>query len=388
VKRIKSIDVIRGFAILLMIMAHVCNQWLKPEDIWFHAVYYLVVTPVGVPAFVFVAGLGFGYSWVLKWNTMVDKKEVHFYALSRSLALCVAAFGYTLIATLIHQDPWRELWFWWILTTLAVARLLAQPLMLTSKWVRLAIALGILVFTPFYLSWLQAGRSESSVLEVLYFISFNPLDANSIFIFFPHFLVASIIGEFLYGISESNIVQFGKKLTGIGCGILIIAIIIGWQPTSQEFGWTLIQELQTHPTWNITSLPLLLIINSYAWLTYSFGLIFIGMGLLLTYFEPKPKIWRYNMLTLFGKYSLTIYLTQYVFYLFPFQFSAEHIVLGFLIYGGVYWLFCIAIDRYSGGHFSVEFVLELGAYGINNLFHGKVESIAAVIEALKHKRTK
>jgi uncharacterized membrane protein len=32
--RIQSIDYIRGFAIILMIMAHVMDNWLEPSSMW------------------------------------------------------------------------------------------------------------------------------------------------------------------------------------------------------------------------------------------------------------------------------------------------------------------------------------------------------------------
>ena len=84
-KRIKSIDTIRGCCIVLMVLAHMLSWWVRPEDYWLTSLLHSILGDIAAGGFLFVSGLSaviFFRSRIAKTKSL-DKKK---------LAKCVTSF--------------------------------------------------------------------------------------------------------------------------------------------------------------------------------------------------------------------------------------------------------------------------------------------------------
>ncbi|MHA1702759.1 MAG: hypothetical protein ACTSWK_10860, partial [Promethearchaeota archaeon] len=61
-KRIHSIDFVKGFAIIMIIIAHTAGAWLNSEWISFYGVAYTILDIVGPSLFVFLSALSVVFS--------------------------------------------------------------------------------------------------------------------------------------------------------------------------------------------------------------------------------------------------------------------------------------------------------------------------------------
>ncbi|MBA7552824.1 hypothetical protein ES705_45400 [subsurface metagenome] len=53
-KRIKSVDTIRGLCILLMILGHLMDWWIIPDDRWLIFILFAFLAPIAATGFMFI----------------------------------------------------------------------------------------------------------------------------------------------------------------------------------------------------------------------------------------------------------------------------------------------------------------------------------------------
>jgi len=409
--RIYTIDLIRTIGIILMILAHVHDQWLDLDSSWFAAMLYTILSPIGIPSFVFATGLGFGFSWQLKKIKNLKFKDNAIYQLSRTIILLGIAFGYNFIGVIVHKRSLYNIWFWYILQTIAISRLLAILFIKFKSIIRFIFSIILVILTHFILFFLIPFKDTSDFRGLLYFILFNTIDADSILFFFPCVLIGTIIGEKIAIINEEmyvfrqnisiisidkeselinkkrSIEKFLKQLIIGSLFFILIGVFSGLQKATYYYGWDrIIEQFKTNPNFNINSLPLFLVRNSYAWIIFGIGWILLLIYIFFSKIDYKilirgeKEINKNNLkiiesICLFGKYSLTIYLTHYLAYLLPFNFNHYLILIAFIIFAAVIWFIIFAIDKFTNGRFSIEAIINNGANEILKIIYKKNNSI-------------
>jgi hypothetical protein len=402
--RIQTFDFIRGFAIILMILAHVLDQFLRPDVKWFAAITYTILAPWGIPGFVFASGLSFSYSWESKRQKGSNFIDNAYYSLYRTIVIIGIAFGFNLAGVLIHQQPWINLWYWYILQLLAITRLLGILIMRISKLGRLILAGLLFIVAHYLLMALLPILGTNNFADYVYFISFNPIDADNIWAFLPIFIIGTVCGEIvqqkttikiapnenltadqeiqMYDNYKIHIKEMDKIFLILGGICCSLGILTGLSPTTYFYGWEWIPEsIAANPDLKITFIPLFLTRNSYAWLLYSTGLeifTFLVVFHLLDMWKLKKfsiankkisqsiikKIFTVIIIQqtlLFGKYSLTIYLFHYIAYLIPLSLSIIGLIFTFCAFCAFLFLCTFLIERYTKGKFSIEYLINLGA---------------------------
>ncbi|MBD3353601.1 MAG: DUF1624 domain-containing protein [Candidatus Lokiarchaeota archaeon] len=419
--RIQTFDLIRSIAIILMILAHVLDQWLVTESQWIAAILYLILSPMGVPGFMFCAGLGFGFSWQKNESKGYSRRRNTLYSLSRSIIILGIAIGYNLVGVIVHNRAFYDIWFWYILQTIAISRIIGLIFTQLSVKGKLISALLIIIVTHFLLFWMLDYMDTSSLINFFYILCFNSIDADSILFFLPFFITGMVFGEIIYEFYIGKIKIDLKKWAIFGLIIMLIGIFTGLNPASYYYGWNrFLDQLSLHPALDIKTLPLFLSRNSYAWILYSLGgeiMLLAGMfykiDLKLIENQLKNKLEEglkdrrkkdttevsgslvkkptsssnekllknnndiqrtlaYKIFIrspqLFGKYSLSIYLIHYLAYLLPFEFTHKLILIAFLIFCLAIWLCIFIIDKYAKGRISVEFLIGWGSMEIYKTF--------------------
>lgn len=332
---------------------------------------------MGVPGFLFAAGLGFGFSWKNKEDKGTPHKENVKYQMSRFWVFLIVSFVYNLVAVFVHGGDFANLWFWFILQTMAFSRLISIAIARLSKKGRLLIALAFLAITPFILSGLETYREGNTLLEVIYYILFHPVDTDSIMFYYPVYLVGVILGEEIFQFTKNK--DFKKLSRWLIYGILciVIGILIGLDPVGSENVWAWIDEFQTHPDWAITTIPRFFVRNSYAWMTYSIGIMIVLTMVTFTILDYKLTINKSTWFELYGRYSFTIYIGHYVCYVIPLSFSYKTIILAFLVFMLIIYVVTYLLHRYTKGRASLEFLVKFGATAIYNSKKTQKEEIAA-----------
>lgn len=366
-RRIHTIDILRAIAILLMILAHVYDNWLEPDSWWIGAFSYIILSPLGVPGFVFCSGLSFGFSWDKNLQKNMKRKHNVHYSLSRTYIILGISVGYNLAGVLIHGQHWTNLWFWYILQTIAISRLISVLLIRLSKIQRVITSIIIIIFTHFLYFSLLGCQSESLGCKFLYWFAFNTVNADSIFFFFPFFLLGTVFGEIM---SEFRKVGISKRALQrwmlFGLTVTVAGVLSGLSLSGYNFGWEkLIEGINTHPAVNVSQFPLFLTRNSYAWILYSLGILVLAMSILYYLFdyraikhgESKVAHGLFIILGPFGKYSLTIYLTHYVLHIMPINLTYHWILIAYIVFCAIIWLLTYAIENLSSGKVSIEFLV-------------------------------
>jgi hypothetical protein len=366
-----------------MILAHSFSAWVVPESKWLEAVLYLSFSPFGPPGFIFVAGMGFGFSWDKKAHSGASQKQNFMEQMPRSIILLFIAIIYNLVGLIIGWNSlgtpnfisgalgklWN-LWIWHILFTIAVARILCIFTMKLNRTNRLILSFFLMAITPIILGGLNAIRSASVIGETLYWLLFNPIGEDCIMIFFPFFVIGSVLGEL---ISERSYIESFlklKKMLILGIVCVVIGILLGLDTfTSTSFDnplgydpyWAFTTELATNPIFHASGTPMFLVKNTYPWVFYAMGydiLLTLGLYYIIDYKRYKDKSSPYELL---GKYSFTIYIVHYLCYVIPLVLNHLTLLIAYPIFLFLMWFLAFLIETKSKGKYSLEYLIGFGA---------------------------
>ncbi|HMF34516.1 MAG TPA: heparan-alpha-glucosaminide N-acetyltransferase domain-containing protein [Candidatus Lokiarchaeia archaeon] len=376
--RIRSIDLLRGLFIMLMIISHGFSYWLIPSNIWLFAIEGPVFGTIAMFGFVFISGVGFGYSWSREAQNPSSGNNQSLKSLSHTLALLLVAICYNVAYTIAMGDNALGIISWQILQCLAVCRLLSLLFIRVKKYTRFAIGLGLVAFGSLLLNLINFGHTNNLAAQFLFLILYKPLEYYPILIYFPIFLFGTVLGEDFNKMAQNpaTVAQLGKNWFLYGAWSLFTGILLGLQKetVTPYNGRDFLSMLNTNPSFHITTYPLLFDINSYAWCFFYCGLIVVLSITLFYYLDLKnmgknaPIPGQKGILDLYGRYSLTIFLGHYMAFLIPPLWDASGIWLPTLALVLVVWLAIWVLDKKGKGKYSLEFMLSImGDYFYQNL---------------------
>jgi len=368
--RIRSIDYLRGLCILAMIVTHVLSFWPTPNSIWVFIIEGVSFGSVGEIGFVFVAGIGFGFSWAKQNRAGATTKDQNLKSFSHSLAILLVSIIFNMAFSFHSSYEGFGPFSWLILQTLAFCRLLALLFTKVKKLPRLLIALALIAFGSLLLNWIDFGNHANPLASFLFVLLYQPLDYYPLIVFFPFFLIGSVLGEDLSNVALNQVkpTELVKQWFIIGLSLSISGLLLGLQLETQTpyNGRPLIDLIRTNPTLQITAFPLFLDLNSYAWSFFFCG---FTIMLFISFFHaldanPFKKVnansVTRNILNLYGRYSLTIYLGHYLVFLIPFQFDASIIWLPDLGLVLLVYYVILQLDKVGKGKISIEYVIGIG----------------------------
>ncbi len=363
-KRINSVDTIRGLSIWFMIYGHIILFWLRPEDHWLKVWLYAFLQPIGATGFLFISGVS--ASLAFKKNQYTEKVPIvtmrNIYLLRAIFILLIGLVFNFFVAIIFESGNLANIWSWNALQTIAISLLLLWPLLKTSKTFRILLAIIIIIANQILLEMLTPYNGQNNLLGVINHLLFNPYDQYIILNYFGILVIGSVIGDVVFDLSNTDNQQ-KRDLLYSNKGILyafFIGIVI------LVFGL-------------IFQFPSFLYFNSISSILYSIGIIVVALAILIIieifeYFKPKKS---YKYLYYYSYYSFTIFLGHNLLLMLFFQQLNAYLTIWIAIVVGNVLLGLLFRTMYKkmGPKLSLKAIISIVSFEIVSRFEKRKEKL-------------
>ncbi len=378
--RMHSVDIMRGISIFLMMLAHMNWEWLQNDSMWLIGFKFIILNYAGTSQFVFISGLGFTYSWCKSKDVIQDEKTRMRKSMSKTIVMIALAFFFNFMAIFFRPKVGFDgLWYWNILQTIAISRLLATAIIDYSPKIKFVFYFGCVLVNSFVLWWMEPRLETSVSASIVYYALFHPMSGDIFIVNFGFFVMGTVVGEELYKIKKemNKRIEKGQNTEKkndwiqtrtkwfllLGLLLVSLGIVSGMYITTMDHRG-LIQEINTHPKWNISGMYAFFSIHSHAWAFCCSG-IHITLTSLYFYFIDYKSVSKrfWNMFYYYGRYSLTIYFSHYLIIHGPFVFYPNFCLTHKTIWPAIFftytimYLFVYEIDKQTKGKASFEFII-------------------------------
>jgi hypothetical protein len=371
-KRINSIDLVKGLAIILIMLAHTGGSWLDSQWIFVYGIAFSLLDILGPSLFVFLSALSVVFS-IRKKAGKINPKVLRNSIITRGLVICVIGVVFNLISIELTIENYTfplTIWGWNILMFIGFSQIASFYALKLSKTSRFLIGF-ILIFTSdavreYLFFGMQAG---DPILTVLHYIIVSPSPMTPLLPWLSICFISTIYGEYLYdamiGGSKTDYTVLFRKFLFSGIAFICIGIFLG--RLSYVPGDTFIpatyNSIGTLPLSEYPHMVLLDAANQqyiipgirYAgmWeflirgrapnMIYNLGAALMIIAVAFYIIDMKLKHNAFvSMLLYYGKISLSLFLVHYIYItlyfhfftivLFPFVWLGYVGLLGFLMY--------------------------------------------------------
>ena len=197
-KRIRSIDFIKGVAICIIILAHSAGTWKDPvlNNIYSIILHYLDVFGPGL--FIFLSSLSAVFS-IRRREGKVPKKVLRNIVFARGFSIFGIGMLYNLIAVVLLGNmtdlPFPfSLWSWTILVFIGFAQIVTYYVLKLTKEARIIIGL-VIIFITYPLNPFLESNLSNPVVYIIHYIVISPLPHNPLLPFVSICFFSSVFGE-------------------------------------------------------------------------------------------------------------------------------------------------------------------------------------------------
>ena len=325
-KRLSFIDLLRGWAVIVMIETHVVNATIRPEiaaQPWFNIINF--INGLVAPTFLFASGMAYAVTTRRKLDSYLSLGTPLFRQLWRLVFILLLGYGlhiprFNLGQMLegVSERQWLLFYQSDVLHCIAVSLLMLQIMLLIVRTERrlyriaAGLAVVLLFATPpmWSVDWLQVVPAPlAAYLNGLH---------HSLFPLFPWsvFLLAGAIAGHLFGESQKQAPAGGEGMRAFPHGAFARA------------GGALIGV-------SVLLLPLGFVYPSYDYWRYSPSYVLLRLGIVvllcasMMLFEQRRSVSPKSLVTLVGRESLLVYATHLLliygnFGTFSFQQWSDH----------------------------------------------------------------
>ena len=316
-KRILSVDMIRGFCIFLMVLGHLLDWWIIQSDYWLITFLFSFLASIAATGFLFISGFSAAMAYKSRARKAATSPDINLnqarniYILRALLLLAIGFLYNTVVAFGVGELKW--IWAWNALQTISVSLLLAWPLLRTSKFLRIVLGIGLFIVNDLLLAFLLPYVDQLNINGVLFHIFYHPNEAFTILPYFAIFIIGTVVGDFLYNI---NIIEDQeKRRNAIKRVFLRTVMIVGVISTLFGIIYRFYDFLDR---------------KTLSAMFYSIGAVLILLAILM-YLEENEKIKpkkRFRFFFYYSYYSFTIYIAHDpLYFLFNRQLNAINIWL-------------------------------------------------------------
>jgi len=390
-RRIQSIDFVKGFAIIFIMLAHTAQGWLDSESKYLYGILFTLLDILGPSLFVFLSALSVIFS-IKRKEGILPQKIIRNRIFTRGVVMIVIGM-ITNIFVLEGGEAKIAIWGWNIITFIGFSQIFSFYILKLKKTNRILIGLGVIIVSPMIRAILYEGKEAGNIILTIfhYFIT-SPTPHLTFLPYISYVFISTIFGEYIYeamnkGTKDAYIGLFRIFLVW-GILLAMIGIFVpfpnglsfaDWQP-----GWALqtadsmVGGLIEYPHLRLLTIansqdffvipgvPLFLIRCTSANMFYNQGCALIIIAIFFYFIDIKEKSNNFtNMLIYYGKVSLSLFLIHFLFIpLFFSQFNILFFLLVGIAYLGFMGLLMYLWNEYGRGVGSPEWLmLQMGRIG-------------------------
>jgi uncharacterized membrane protein len=422
-KRITSIDVVKGFAIIFIILAHTAGSWLNTQWVFIYGAAFACLDILGPSLFVFLSALSVVFS-IRKKQGKVPYKVLRNGILTRGLIIIIIGviFNITSFSTTVkgYSFPFN-LWGWNILLFIGFSQIFSLYALRLGKMSRSFLGLIIIFTSDAVRQYLYNLKESGNILGIiLHYILVSPVPMTPIIPWLSICFLSTIFGEYLYeamiGGKKQDYIYLCRLFLAWGIILVGIGVFLGrglyipgteWINTNNGFIGVL-------PTSEYPHLDLFGVINSQMFfpqirwpglweflirgrgsnMTYSLGaaLLIISVWFFIVDLKKKSNVFI-NMLKYYGKISLSLFLLHYIFItLFYRFFDIIFFIIVWLGYTGFWGFLMYLWNEFFEGKGSPEWLMvQIGRVGqktthtVKKEIHIIEEEIKETVQKIKDK---
>ncbi len=353
-KRIGSIDFVKGFAIVFIILAHSSSAWLNAENQYVYGILFALMDFLGPSLFVFLSSLSVIFSIKNKQN-ILPPKVIRMRIFSRGAMIILIAMIYNVVSLTLDGFgvPFPlSLWGWNILMFIGASQIFSFYALKLTKFYRGIIAILIVVFSNVIrdLIFVPGLEADNLIVIVIHFIVIGPNPMVPLLPGLAICFISTIFGEYLYeamnkGTDDAYVGLFRIFMVW---GIILVAIgvVLGSQLYTkfsipggfEEYPHIFLLEVANGQIYfEIPGMPEFLIRGRGPNMFYNLGAALLIIAICFYFIDIKKKYGNFvKMLVYYGKVSLSLF---FVHQLFLGLFIGQFDVILFLIINITYVAF-------------------------------------------------
>jgi len=390
-RRIQSIDFVKGFAIVFIILAHTAMAWLEPNSYYVYGLLYALLDILGPSLFVFLSALSVIFS-IKRKEGIVHPKIIRNQVFTRGTVMIIIGM-LTNILIIEGGEVKIAIYGWNIITFIGFSQIFSYYILKIKKSWRIIIGIIIILLSPTIRAILYIGKIEGNIfLAILQYIITSPTPHLTLLPWISISFISTIFGEYIY-----EAMNKGTKNAYIGLfrifavwGIIFILIgIFAFYPDTKNFinwkpGWALEWVSETDPLdssmigglseypnlrnllyanqqdfYYLPGMPNFLIRGTSANMFYNQGAALLIISIFFYFIDIKKRSNNLiNILIYFGKVSLSLFLIHFFFIpLFFNQFNIPFFLTISLSYIGFLGIFMYIWMEYGKGVGSPEWLM-------------------------------
>ena len=390
-KRIYSIDFLKGFAIIFVMLAHTASGWLESDSRYIYGIMFSLLDILGPSLFVFLSALSVIFS-IKRKKGMIPQKIIRNRIFTRGIVMII--IGMLTNIVIIEEGQVKIAIFGWnIITFIGFSQIFSYYILKLKKSTRILSGLIIIILSPYLRGILYEGKEAGNlILSLFHYIITSPTPHLTLLPWISICFISTIFGEYIF-----EAMNKGTKDAYIGLFRIffvwgIIFIILGiffiypnelnltdWQP-----GWalqtpdTILGGITEYPHLRllaiankqdyfvIAGMPNFLLRGTSANMFYNQGVALFIIAIFFYFIDLKGKSNSFtNMLKYYGKVSLSLFLIHFIFIpLFVDQFDVVLFLTVAISYIAFLGIFMYIWMEYGNGVGSPEWLMvQLGRIG-------------------------
>ena len=382
-KRIGSIDFVKGFAIVFIILAHSAGIWLDSENRYLYGLLFTLLDFLGPSLFVFLSSLSVIFSIKNKKN-ILTAKVIRMRIFSRGIIIILIATFYNLASVSIEAPEIRfpfNLWGWNILMFIGFSQIFSYYALKIPKFYRGIIGILIVLFSNpirdlIFFPGVEAGNL---VIITINYIVVGPIPMIPLLPGLAICFISTIFGEYLHeamnkGTHDAYVGLFRIFFVwsiifilvgiGFGCELYTRYKILGGVQEYPSLG--LLITINSQAFFKLPGIPEFLIRGRGQNLIYNLGAALLIISISFYFIDIKKKFGNFvKTLVYYGKVSLSLFLFHQLFLgLYSRQFGITLFLITDITYIGLMGFLMYIWMEFANGVGSPEwFMAAMGRMG-------------------------
>ena len=376
-KRIGSIDFVKGFAIVFIILAHSAAVWLDAENRYLYGLLFTLLDFLGPSLFVFLSSLSVIFSIKNKQNSL-PAKVIRMRIFSRGITVILIATIYNIASLGVenYDIPFPlSLWGWNILMFIGFSQIFSFYALKIPKLYRGIIGIVIVLLSNPIRDLIFVPGLEGGNLIVIgiHYIVIGPNPMVPLLPGLAICFISTIFGEYLYEAMNKGTHDAYVGLFRIFMVWSVILILVGIGFGSQLYNngsipggllreypsLALLTPINQQDFFVWTGIPDFLIRGRGFNMLYNLGASLLVISISFYFIDIKKNYGNFvKMLVYYGKVSLSLFFIHQIFLgLFNWQFGIALFLINNLTYVGFMGFLMYIWMEYANGVGSPEWLM-------------------------------